>query len=44
MRRAEIQAQSEVRWHDEFAKVLTGMLPDDGASGPSAASGNQDIT
>jgi DNA-binding PadR family transcriptional regulator len=43
MRRAEIQGQAEVRWHDEFAKVLTGMLADDEASDPPA-SGKQDIT
>jgi hypothetical protein len=35
---------SEVRWHDEFAKMLAEMLPDEEASGPPPHAENQDIT
>jgi DNA-binding PadR family transcriptional regulator len=53
MRRAEIQNQAEVRWHDEFAKVLAEMPPEHGTGAPPpehgtgappTAPGQQDIT
>jgi DNA-binding PadR family transcriptional regulator len=43
MRRAELHAESEVRWHDEFAQVLAGMTGHGGAeNGPGPASAGPD--
>jgi DNA-binding PadR family transcriptional regulator len=36
MRRGELLAEAEVRWHDEFAKVLAG-LPDEALAAGAAA-------
>jgi len=29
MYRGQLHAEAEVRWHDEFAKVLAGLPPDE---------------
>jgi DNA-binding PadR family transcriptional regulator len=46
MRRAELQSQTEVRWHDEFARVLAEMPRDLGTDAPPAdlTAQEQDIT
>jgi DNA-binding PadR family transcriptional regulator len=40
MYRGQLHAETEVRWHDEFAKILAGLPPDEQSSGqPSALPG-----
>jgi hypothetical protein len=38
MRRAQLHAETEVRWHDDFAKILAELPADDPPDQP------QDIT
>jgi DNA-binding PadR family transcriptional regulator len=33
MYRGQLHAEAEVRWHDEFAKILAGMPPDEESGG-----------
>jgi len=33
MYRGQLHAEAEVRWHDEFAKILAGLPPDEEGSG-----------
>src|SRR5215470_11840424 len=41
MYRGQLHAESEVRWHDEFAKILAGLPPDeDGGSQASEPAGS----
>ena len=49
MRRAELLAETEVRWHDECAAALAGLPPGDAppgtdAPGPEQPGSNRDIT
>lgn len=36
MYRGQLHAETEVRWHDEFAKILAGLPADDGSSGQTS--------
>ena len=35
MRRAQLHAETEVRWHDDFAEILAGLPPGEPADEPS---------
>jgi DNA-binding PadR family transcriptional regulator len=37
MYRGQLHAETEVRWHDEFAKILAGLPPDEEGSAPASA-------
>ena len=36
MYRGQLHAETEVRWHDEFAKILAGLPPDEESSGQAS--------
>jgi DNA-binding PadR family transcriptional regulator len=36
MYRGQMHAETEVRWHDEFAKILAGLPPDEDGPGPAS--------
>lgn len=38
MYRAQLHAETEVRWHDEFSRVLAGLPPEQGTGTPAAES------
>ena len=42
MRRGEMIAETEVRWHDEFAKVLAGLPDEEFAAQPDRRPGRHD--
>jgi hypothetical protein len=36
MYRGQLHAETEVRWHDEFAKILARLPPDEEGSGEAS--------
>jgi hypothetical protein len=36
MYRGQLHAETEVRWHDEFAKILAGLPPDEESGGQAS--------